>query len=107
VEREAEQQPMEVTRVDDQPKTATVTVEESSPSNGWFRWTEEREQRLMEAITTSVGSLEKINGAVIKKIATELSWPHKSVEYKIARWRKQNQEHAAEPEETPPDKEAD
>lgn len=54
----------------------------------WFFWTPERE-RTLETAANELGGLEqKFSQATIRQIAARLGYPHKSVEYKLARWKK-------------------
>jgi hypothetical protein len=63
---------------------------EVSSSSKWFRWTEKREQQLIEAITQQVGGLDhldQVNQVVMKQIATQYDWPLRSIEYKVRQLR--------------------
>jgi hypothetical protein len=79
--------------------TSVVAEEEvSSGSSTWFRWTEEREHQLKETIMQLVGSLDRVDMAVIKQIAAQHDWPKHSIEYKVRRLRIQQSPREAQQE---------
>lgn len=61
-----------------------------NPARQQFRWTPERVQTLEEAVAR-MGGLEQMRQPTIKKIAAELDWPWRSVEYKLDQcWRRKH-----------------
>lgn len=93
------------------PSLAEVSTssEKEAPSSSWFRWTQEREQQLNEAVTQLVGSLDLVNQATMKQIATQYDWPVRSIEYKIRqlRIRQAPRPNERQREEAAPEKEDD
>jgi hypothetical protein len=72
------------------PESSIASHKKESSSNNWFRWTEEREQQLIAAITQLVGGLDhldQVNQAIMKQIATQYDWPVRSIEYKVRQLR--------------------
>jgi hypothetical protein len=86
---------------DTEPLITEGETKTRADSSMWFRWTEERERQLQEAITMHAGSLDQVNTPMIKLIASQLGWPWKSVEYKVSRWRKRQRSHEGLQEEAP------
>jgi hypothetical protein len=65
-------------------------------SSKWFRWNQEREQQLNEAVTQLVGSLDLVNQVTMKQIATQYDWPVRSIEYKVRQLRLRQAPHPNE-----------
>lgn len=68
----------------------STSSEKEAASSKWFRWNQEREQQLNEAITQLVGGLDhldQMSQAVMKQIAAQHDWPLRSIEYKVRQLR--------------------
>lgn len=96
--------PLEALAPTEPPMETTLVSQKAGPkkpASEWFRWTPER-MHTLEEIVEQVGGWEHMTQPTIKRLAAELGWPWKSVEYQVSK-RKRERPKEAQPEPAAPE----
>lgn len=95
--------PLEVLLPTEAPGEAPLACQKAGPkkpAREWFRWTPERVQTLEEGVARA-GGWEQMTQPTIKRLAAELGWPWKSLEYQVGKRKRERPKEAQSEPATP------